>query len=446
MPQAPPTYAVPDRPQPPTYTPDVPHLQKTTALFISWVQPNDYGDPIMKQELQLDDEIITFDENQTTAYQKRPLMANTRVSVRYRAHNNQGPSDWSSEAFMITDPDVPLDLHPPVCVDLRSVNQDLPATTSLAVSLKEANPQGEPIDERRIGIFTEVGRKWVCNVTLNSTGEASTEVVTRGTCSGLLASSRYSFQVQSRNALGWGEWSNMSAPSLECRTTASAFAQATNHVDKTVQIVMLAMVGLGVMAAIAAYLFLKMYLQKRNFNAAIFGGFRKKDTDPTKKVEGFMTSEYTPGVDDAVDVEVNPVMLYQIETDKGKKQKEKKKGGGTGKSGGLKRLGLNISPELPKKELGKVKSLAQLEAHLAGQGVDLTERVAARGGNVEAGKKRTTIVAASEAGGSEAMRSKKQSLLSSGRMHSRAAMQSMRSMKAVAIGGGVMRWTISRRR
>ena len=84
--------------------------------------------------------------------------------------------------------------------------------------------------------------------------------------------------------------------------------------------------------------------------------------------------QYTPGVDDAVDVEVNPVMLHQVEQSKGSKKKDKKLGGGTGKSGGLKRLGLDIAPRKEQKEEGKVKSLAQLESYLASEGVDVAER------------------------------------------------------------------------
>jgi len=153
------------------------------------------------------------------------------------------------------------------------------------------------------------------------------------------------------------------------------------------------------------------------FNATIYGNKRNKLEDPTKKVEKYMTNEFTHGLDDVDDVAVNPVLLFKIEQEKKRKAGVKKQASGTGRSGGLARLKLNIV-EKKVEGGGKVKSLLDVEKYLSGQqGVDMSESSAAK--NTQAtGKAKVNVLAAAKAQGAAQSSA---ALLADSRANARAA-------------------------
>jgi len=130
-----------------------------------------------------------------------------------------------------------------------------------------------------------------------------------------------------------------------------------------------------------------------------------------------MTNEFTHGLDDVDDVAVNPVLLFKIEQEKKRKAGVKKQASGTGRSGGLARLKLNIV-EKKVEGGGKVKSLLDVEKYLSGQqGVDMSESSAAK--NTQAtGKAKVNVLAAAKAQGAAQSSA---ALLADSRANARAA-------------------------
>ena len=207
----------------------------------------------------------------------------------------------------------------------------------------------------------------------------------------------YQLSVRSRNTLGWSDWA---PPGQVC---CVYFYEPPPH---QVPVAMYAVSGTGLLLiCILVCLIYKIYSWYSQFNATTDGGGKKKKKnlammDGSKKVERFMDNEYTPGVDDAEDITVNPVFLHKIDEEKRKKReaKLKKTGSASGtKSGGLARLNLQI--DAPKEKAGgKMKGLLDVEKYLAGQkGIDVSESRHVK--NTQAGKKSQTVLAASAAAG-----------------------------------------------
>ena len=67
---------------------------------------------------------------------------------------------------------------------------------------------------------------------------------------------------------------------------------------------------------------------------------RKREAEP--KVEDFMSPDFMPMEDEDPELFVNPVLAAKMQFKKDRENKSKKKGAGTGKSGGLRRLNLGV--------------------------------------------------------------------------------------------------------
>ena len=121
---------------------------------------------------------------------------------------------------------------------------------------------------------------------------------------------------------------------------------------------------------------------------------------------------------------VNPVMLFKLNQEKGQGKKPKKAGvGGVSKSGGLKRLGFQITKAEQPKQEGKVKPLAQVEDFLSAQGIDIGESATSPTSRPPtAGKKKVSLVQAS-LGMGETSSEKERQQQALGRAASRAAMK-----------------------
>lgn len=107
-------------------------------------------------------------------------------------------------------------------------------------------------------------------------------------------------------------------------------------------------------------------------------------------------------MDDADDINVNPVLLFKIDTAKRKARSRKRaKIAATGAgnvSGGLKRLGFSMEPTQKEVAMGKAKNMMDVEKFLQGQqGVDVQEGAAKK--QTVAGKKKVNVVAAATMAG-----------------------------------------------
>lgn len=319
------------------------------------------------------------------------LLPNTRMNVRLQVENTWGRSRISADSFMVTDPDVPIDKVAPECLSMRSTKgaEKLPRDSTVALSLALANNQGDPVTQRRVIFWNNLNAgQGNSTVYANFTGENDLDVNTVF-IDGLSPLQCYTFQVQSKNFLGW---STLSPPSSQCCTEAEPFGLSEAE-QNLMQIISWSITGLGFMIGLSGLAFLHWYCQKRKFNATVFGRGRKKgEQNPLKKLERFMTNEYTIGVDDAPDIEVNPILIHAAEKarlEAIERRKKRQVAGGTGRSGGLKRLNFRISCGQRKQE-GKIKSLAQLERYLSKhEGVDIHEREATK--QVIAGKTKVTL-------------------------------------------------------
>ena len=107
------THARPDRPRDVSYVPDIPHPDKIYALHLQWVFPDDHGDPLTEQQLEFHTSVpgapdgvsrVSLPPN-VTSFVQHGFHPTQRVMVRVRMANSVDWSQWSSDMFMITDPD-----------------------------------------------------------------------------------------------------------------------------------------------------------------------------------------------------------------------------------------------------------------------------------------------------------------------------------------------------
>ena len=421
------TTARPDRPTAATYAPGYSHEEKIHSIHLQWSMPNSHGLPLAAQQLAVDDRIYPFDPN-TTTYAVNGLAANTRLRVRVRFSNALGWSDWSADAFLVTDPDVPAVDPPPTCGDIFAhINGTTIQFESITVDLPSAGDNGEAITLRRLRIFN-VGRSQhlgggagaqlssnvsivnISDAILSSThdGEHPLKMVnvSAGTESaivpGLFPGGCYRMQLASENALGWSAYSGSS--DVCCTFEPEVLMEMVD-----VASVAITGLGIGILMLIccifmALFLIIKKYRQMfSGYNATIFGSRQKleDEIDGSKRVEKYMDNQYTPGIDDADDLTVNPVFLHKIDMEKQAKLRGKRaKIGACGqdagnRSGGLKRLGFFME-EKQKTSGGKSKTMADVEKFLSGQhGVDISEARVMK--NTRAGTKKGNVLLAAQA-------------------------------------------------
>ena len=206
----------------------------------------------------------------------------------------------------------------------------------------------------------------------------------------LTPATTYNLRLRSFNEMGWSAWS----PIGECTTKETP---PPAPIDWTIPII----IGVASLIALCGLaLGIYVWYKQHAFNATLFQGTKgskKKMVDPAKKLEKFMDSQFTPGLDDAPDIEMNPVLVHKIQAAKDAEKKRKKNTPtGSGKSGGLARLKLNI---VEKKQEGGGKSQAAktVENWLSAQeGVDVTEQRYKK--TTEAGKKGISALQAAQMG------------------------------------------------
>ena len=423
------TTARPDRPIAVTYAPGYSHLAKIRSMHLQWARPSSHGLPLAAQQLAVDDRIYPLDPN-TTTYVVNHLAANTRLRVRVRYSNALGWSDWSADAFLVTDPDVPAVDLPPTCGDIFAhINGTTIRFETITVDLPSATDNGEAITLRHLRVFDvgpnryfNVGRGARVDLSFNGSmvnmsnsllsnpldDEHAMRVVniSAGADSALLSNlfpgGCYRMQLASENVLGWGAYSG--ASDVCCTYEPEVLMEM-------VDVAAMAITGLGIGVFLLIFCIIvalclignKFRQMFSGHNALIFGGRQKlqEEMDGSKKVERYMDNEYTPGIDDADDLTVNPVFLHKIDMEKQAKMRGKRaKIGACGqdagnRSGGLKRLGFFMEEKVKNPTGGKSKTMADVEKFLAGQhGVDVSESRVMK--NTRAGTKKGNVLLAAQ--------------------------------------------------
>ena len=268
-------------------------------------------------------------------------------------------------------------------------------TATFVIPSPEAN--GYAVLSRSLQLLT-VNGSLLREETLTPTGEEKSLVQYRVT--DLEPDTTYGLRLRSQNALGWqivwsgvGQCTTAKAPLLIDQSNSQSAASPGSPVWLTA-------VFIGGSLVICAFLCCVTYLfcKKRNFNASLMPGTgsknrKKKSIDLTK----YMDHTFTPGLDDSVDIEVNPVLVQKMETAR-KEKRRAIKPGGVGRSGGLARLGLSGIDKAPKQQPGGKSNTARgVERYLDSLGVDVSEGAMA-GAIKEAGYKGMTAAQAAKRG------------------------------------------------
>lgn len=220
-----------------------------------------------------------------------------------------------------------------------------------------------------VDVLSDHAAALIVNVSVNATRPSAYALV-----DGVMENSCYRLQLRSQNALGWGEYSPLGG--ICC--TESFQGPPAGAVDLQKVVFPYIVAGGTVATLLLVFLGVYVFVKYRHLNATLFGGGARKrlrQVEPHKKVEKYMDSHYTPGLDDLDDVVVNPVLVHRIaEVKKAKSKRQANSNGcGTGRSGGLARLNLRIEDKVTTGG-GKVKSLLEVENFLAGvEGVNMQE-------------------------------------------------------------------------
>lgn len=440
------TLKAPSRPPTVVYQADVPHALKIHSLHIAWSLPDgiDHGEAITEQQLLLQGrgvsgsrrllqdgsdgaaqlasvESVLLDAD-TRSYEVSGLQPNTRVNVKLRVRNSLGWSNYSAESYMITDPTHPGVDVPPQCSDIYDVeNGTTRQFTHLAMLLSPPYDNGEAVTARQLRI-SRLAEPWLSvgsmgavlpngsDIVNTTTVEFTTDsqltraaAQTRVTVVGGLDSETcYTVQVRSGNALGWSDFSGYSEA---CCTGSYLYLRPKE--DALKKLFPAVVSGSSVVAVVLGSLLICLWLKLGHLNAQLFGGLRRRkrlgDGDGEKRVAKFMDSEFTPGLDDADDVAVNPVLMFQIEEAKRKEKRAKMKRVKVNpacmhRSGGLARLKLDIDPNKgDQAKGGKAKNVRDVEEFLAKtQGIDVAET--RKGKNKVAGKGGRSVMQAVRVG------------------------------------------------
>ena len=113
---------------------------------------------------------------------------------------------------------------------------------------------------------------------------------------------------------------------------------------------------------------------------------RRKKPDVRDPLADFVEHDFMPMEDQDPEIVMNPVLLAKMEAMR-KSRGKGEKGKGTGRSGGLKRLGLQLGDNRKEEERRRDRNLADVDKLLNAQGVD-TQRGVASTKEAGAGKSR----------------------------------------------------------
>jgi len=337
------TNGVPPQPLPLMQV-DTPSLasERITSLFIEWENPEfSNGYPILETELRVNDIVYNFsaDTNSTTIHGLTPA---TQFSGELRWRNEQGWGPWSSQVWMTTLPTIPDAPPSPEC-GAASPDGSLATTTErLVVTVTAANAtNGLAISDYEVELLlsasvTEYAGVLVFNDTVDDAidgGDRRGRVFGLTTTDmqlppGLALDSSTKFHVRSRarNTLGWSQWSSLSQ---ECSVASPVFNPLW-----IILILCAVMVGLGICL---------FCVWKSNLGKIIAPRLRRKQQ--REIISDFVSSDMTAMEEQDPELVINPIFVHKMKRERERQRKAKVKKTGTGKIGGLARLGINLHSE-----------------------------------------------------------------------------------------------------
>jgi len=354
------THAVPDKPIAPTQLADLSlETLKIRSLFITWEFPYSHELPILSTELSAGNSTFTFFDGEA-GYNISQLTPATQYPVRVRFRNRLGPSEWSGISWLSTKPDAPATPDTTNCDPLRA------SESQFFVQLGETDDNGVPIDlyELRMWVgsspeFSTDSVMPVAQPTFQATFASeklgfdvtAEKLEAYNSSITLLEDQEYLVLVRARNVIGWGPWS---APARDCATTP----------PPTPPFPMLILIL--VLCAVVALLILCMFIWwKTDLPKVLAPRLRKKQAnmDP---FEDFVGKDDNPMEDHDPDLVMNPIMLAKLQIEKESKMKKsgRKSGTDSGKSGGLKRLGIKFDEATPESSKSQKFHMKQIDLHL----------------------------------------------------------------------------------
>ena len=384
----------------------VAHEDMISAIFATWTLATDHGSALDAQQIRIDGEVIDLDPTATSYTYERTASGGALPPAKQhkfelRARNGLGWGEWGPASYLWTDPDVPGTDSAPVCsrtiasaVDYASASEG-----ALVLELPPAIDHGSDVTSRQLSV-----------VMSGSSGQPASEHDANSSSviavvGGMSPNTEYDVRLRTMNSLGWSNWSIVTT----CTSTGtlseveSAITVNDNDLSSKLIIPIIAVAG-AILLIFCVWLVRRMRTRK-SFQRKKFKQ-RKVEKKPTKEVDEdsvredrlsqvmpYMTGEHEPSVDDARDINYNPVLLHQMEEEQRRARDAKRaaKGGGgfCGTSGAVKKLKLGIEKEKEDTGDGKSREGKKLDEYLAKSvGVssdDLTKK-SPKGGARTAGK------------------------------------------------------------
>uniref|UniRef100_A0A7S3ETH5 Fibronectin type-III domain-containing protein n=1 Tax=Haptolina ericina TaxID=156174 RepID=A0A7S3ETH5_9EUKA len=379
------TTGTPDRPSEPEAVTSLSlQEQQKTAVFLRWTFPYDNEVAISKSEIIFGgDDTAGINGNTLTCYSpfgsspSSPQCASAteanitglRPATQYRAllrvQNTLGFSEYSPVKWFSTLPDVP---DPPsiTCGDLTT---DLELFFNIIPPLAD---NGQDITEYHYQVMSSSSgnfSKTIPPASLNEIDASSSVGVNEGGAPAQPAprfgdvvspSTAYTVRAYASNSLGSGPWST----NVKCSTKATP--------KKGPPFIIIIIVIVVILFCII-FCFVAYYNSNK---LKVFAPKLRKKRVNEEPLAQFVCNDQMPMEEHDPELVMNPVLLarMQLERDNERKRKGGKAGGGTGRSGGLARLGITIKHENAEEKDPKKAQMTQVDTFLEAKlGVEKNE-------------------------------------------------------------------------
>lgn len=357
------TYAVPDRPKAATLLDG-----SSTSLTVGWELPYSHGSEMVSSKVTFAGSDPILVPAPGTSYSREGLDPATSYPVEVSVTNGVGSSELSATAWLWTNPTEPGKPSKPGCSDEQYA-------FLIALIPGQVVSNGKDVDE----YFVET---WPADSNSNDTltnhtgidpsqlsqscgnlGYLMASGAVPKACDGAIMlndgistpSSDYSVRMKAHNALGWSAWSD----TVICSTVSE-----NPRPFPWVWLIV------GLSAALVCMLLVMLLLMKTNLRKVIAPKLRKKPVDD-EPLKTFVTLDAMPNEEDDPEIVMNPILMARLAMEAEKEArgtgKKKRAGGGVGRTGGLRRLNIQIDES---KEAAGGKTLtgkAAVDKYLADQ-------------------------------------------------------------------------------
>lgn len=303
------------------------------------------GYPILETQLCLNGAAPISLMPDVTAYNTTgQLPPATQFSAVLRWRNERGWGAWSNVAWMTTLPTVPERPPAPACGGQAPDGSITTTAERLVFNVgKTSSTNGQPIlqyEVRLVLASSTYAGVVVFNETLwHEETPPALSSFARGRVFGLVSSDmalplemaldagvHFHAMARAENNLGWSGWS---ASSEACSVTSKQFNPLWIYL---------------ILGAVVLALILCMYcIYKSNLGKILAPNLRKREK--REVIGDFVSSEMTPMEEQDPELVINPIFVHKMKRERERQRHAKVQKGGTGKSGGLARLGLNLTAQ-----------------------------------------------------------------------------------------------------